>query len=116
MLQIIAKSYIGTVIPNQFLESMKHKIRKKLTSLIGGGSSRFKEIHNNYRHTFQKNTPGIDADLQEYFDYRMAFDECNKLGLCRLADEYLIESEKVKSGMMSTAKKLRKVIYTNVIR
>ena len=93
---------------------MKHSLRKKLTSLIGGGSLKFEEIYNDYNHTFHENTPGIDADLKEYFDYRMAFDECNKLGLHSLANQYLIKSEKVKSRMMSTAKKLRKSIYTNV--
>ena len=95
---------------------MKHSLRKKLTSLIGGGSSNFGEIYNDYNHTFKKYTPGIDADLQEYFDYRMASDECNKLGLHRLANDYLIKAEKVKNRMMSTAKKLRINIYTNVIK
>ena len=95
---------------------MKHRLRKKLTGLIDEGSFGFERVYKGFKHTFQRNSPGIDSDLQDYFDCLMAYEVFEDLGLHIKANEHFQESERIKRKIFSSAKKLRKAIYTNVLK
>ena len=46
----------------------------------------------------------------------MAYEVFKDLGLHNQANEHFQESERIKRKIFSSAKKLRKVIYTNVLK